>query len=409
MAHAKQYTTGAGNQYWRGTYYCETCERALFFGKCNGHSDGLNGFKTKKGARDAAMKREVETKGGKSIPNNGKTTVYLDAIADAYFSSAPVNLRDTSLGWYQDMFNARIAHSIGQVPVKKITSTTVHQWLMNLRKDDLAQSTMKSALLTLNKLLDFAVKPMGVIPSNPADDIKAPKSLQAEPEPVEPFTRAEVWGIAETIDRQYRAFVLIGAFCGLRYGELAGLVRDDIEDKAGVGPVIHIRRQVNRQGKFAPPKTKAGVRTVPIPLPIQVIVDEHLESFPPSENAHGVVFASPTGKLLRYRNFLQRNWYPVLPLLGLAQRGPHALRHTFIRWGKDADIPGHILAALAGQKDLAVTMAYGQGTELPDLMEKINKLSGILIGSEVDKLEEKLDEANSAMLTATQTATSHLN
>ena len=412
MAHAKAYTTRAGNHYWRGTYYCEMCEGAIFFGKCNGHSAGLNGFKKMKEARDAAMKKEVEAKGGQSIPvNRKKAKVYLNDVADTYLQSAPANLRDGTLDWYKELYHAQIIHSIGLLQVDKIDSNTVHQWLMGLRKAGLAQSTMKSYLIALNHVLDFAVKPLGVIKSNPADGVPVPKSKQEGPKPVEPFTRDEVEVLAETIERRYRALVLIGAYCGLRIGELAGLVRDDIENVSGVGLVIYVRRQVNRRtGEFAPPKTKASVRTVPIPLPIQNEVEEHLKLFPPEGNEHGVVFSSVTGKLLRYRNFTRSHWYPTLQLVGLEQRGLHALRHTFIRWGKDAGVPGHILAALAGQRDLAVTMAYGQGTDVSDLMEKINKLSGVAVGSEADKIvQELLGIPNTATLTASLTASPHLN
>ena len=40
---------------------------------------------------------------------------------------------------------------------------------------------------------------------------------------------AEIARLAETIEPKYRAMVLLGAYCSLRFGELAGLRRSRID------------------------------------------------------------------------------------------------------------------------------------------------------------------------------------
>lgn len=382
MAHTKK----AANGTWTGVYNCQSCANYLnpLKRRCNGHSDGLSGFATKTEAHLAAISREVAVREGRAKTPDGKPTVTLNEVFDIWFDSGP-KLKNPD--WYRDIHRAGIAPALGEMPVSEIDSPAVHWWIQRLRKDGLSQSTLKSNLGVLRKTLDFAVTPLALRKKNPASEMKVPKSLQPDPEPVKPFTRAEVGAIADTIDPRYKALVEVGAFCGCRIGELSGVRRDDIENIPEVGSVIHIRRQLQK-GRFVTPKTKAGIRTVPIPLVVQDSLLDHLEMFPPEDNEERVIFSSPTGQLLHYRNFSQRFWYPTLDALGLDRRGVHALRHSFIRFGKDAGVPGHILAALAGQKDLAVTMAYGQGTELSDLAEKINKLTGVAIGSQADKIAE---------------------
>jgi integrase len=69
--------------------------------------------------------------------------------------------------------------------------------------------------------------------------------------------------LADAIDPRYRALVLLACFCGLRWGELAGLQRADIDCDRGT---IRIARQLcevaGRQPFLAPPKSDAGKRTV---------------------------------------------------------------------------------------------------------------------------------------------------
>ena len=71
--------------------------------------------------------------------------------------------------------------------------------------------------------------------------------------------------------------VLLAAWCGLRFGELAELRRSDVDLKDGV---LHIRRAVVRvDGEVivGTPKTDAGIRDVAIPPHLLPAVKEHLQ------------------------------------------------------------------------------------------------------------------------------------
>jgi integrase len=81
-----------------------------------------------------------------------------------------------------------------------------------------------------------------------------------------PPSLTEVGAIAATIEPRFRALVLLGAWSGLRYGELAGLTRQRIDPLHGI---IHVREQLVQTADgsrfLAAPKTSAGVRTVAVP------------------------------------------------------------------------------------------------------------------------------------------------
>jgi integrase len=74
-----------------------------------------------------------------------------------------------------------------------------------------------------------------------------------------------------------------------------------------------------------PPKSKAGVCTVPFPELIVPDLQDHLEwvPFPVS-----LVFCSSTGTPLSHSNFRRRVWLPALATVGLEGIHLHDLRHT---------------------------------------------------------------------------------
>jgi integrase len=76
---------------------------------------------------------------------------------------------------------------------------------------------------------------------------------------------AEVWKLADTIRPDYRALILLGAFGGLRIGEMAGLRRGRVDLERGTVQVIEIITRAGGHLHFGPPKTSAGRRMVGLP------------------------------------------------------------------------------------------------------------------------------------------------
>ena len=81
---------------------------------------------------------------------------------------------------------------------------------------------------------------------------------------IHPTTLAELAAITEEMPARYRAAVLIAAWCGLRFGEIAQLRRKDVDlDRAR----LRVRRAVTHvdgADLVGAPKTEAGVRDVAI-------------------------------------------------------------------------------------------------------------------------------------------------
>jgi integrase len=70
---------------------------------------------------------------------------------------------------------------------------------------------------------------------------------------------------AEQMPPRYRALVLVAAFGGLRWGELAGLRRKRIDLERSTVTVAEQLVEVNGAFSVGPPKSAAGRRTVALP------------------------------------------------------------------------------------------------------------------------------------------------
>src|SRR5205085_11916728 len=104
----------------------------------------------------------------------------------------------------------------------------------------------------------------------------------------------EIDALLRAATPSYRPVLATAIFTGLRQGELLGLKWGDIDFD---GRVVHVRRQLDRKGGYAEPKTPRALRTVVLMPSLASLLQEHR-----SASAHsGVadpVFATTTGRPL---------------------------------------------------------------------------------------------------------------
>ena len=155
--------------------------------------------------------------------------------------------------------------------------------------------------------------------------------------------------LAEVVDPRYRAMVVLATWAGLRFGELAGLQRADINLKERT---VRVSRQLQelKSGELVlgPPKTEAGRRTIVLPPHTIDSIVQHLDQWVgPEEDAF--VFLGTDSGPLRRSNFNRRVWQPACSACSLQGFRFHDLRHT-----------GNTLAASTGAstKELMSRMGH---------------------------------------------------
>jgi integrase len=240
------------------------------------------------------------------------------------------------------------------VPIGKISNLDVRMWVAGLNQQGLAPATVQKAHQTLSKVLRFGVD-TGLLLKNPCDRVPLPRIERKEMRVLDP---TQIEHLASVMTPRYSALVTFGAYSGLRLGELAGLRRDRLDLARREVRVNEIAVEVRGEVFRGPPKTRAGIRTVPIPSFVTEVMTQHLVTY--SQPDDGLVFPGAEGGVLRASQWRNRHWYPAVKEAGLTGLRPHDLRHTAVSLWIAAGAQPNQIAKWAGHTSVAVVLdRYG--------------------------------------------------
>ena len=149
--------------------------------------------------------------------------------------------------------------------------------------------------------------------------------------------------------------VNIAAFCGLRFGELIGLKLENVDT---ANRQIRVRNSMTDFGELKGPKTRAGIRDVPMPSHVVRLVEQWIAThFLP--NDLGLIFTSVTGLPISSGNFHRDQWQHLVRDTGLDGERRlhfHALRHFCASWMISNGIPVTDVARLLGHSHFDKTL-----------------------------------------------------
>lgn len=316
--------------------------------------------RTRKEADQFAAITEADKARGELIdPRAGRET-----FADWWVRWWPttVNLRPSSRARDESYARNHLLPRFGAMPLAAIDHTAVTAWVADLTASELAPATVVKAAQILGKTMGAAVD-AGRIRNDPTARVKLPRIEVAE---MRFLTPSEVATLADAIDPRYRALVLVGAYCGLRFGEIAGLKRDRVDLLHRRLEVLEIATEVRGSIYTGPPKTRAGRRGVPLPRVVVDALTEHLSTV-----SGELVFPAPEGGYLRGSLFRPRIWQPATIAADVAGLRLHDLRHTAVALWIAAGASPKEVAARAGHSSV-VTVLDRYGHLLPGHEDKVN-------------------------------------
>src|SRR5260370_14017655 len=273
-------------------------------------------------------------------------------------------LRPSPLARDEVYVRTQILPAFGDVALARIEHQAIQTWVNELA-ERLAPTTVHKCHQILRKTLAGAVRSR-LLMRNPCDDVQLPRVHLDEMRFIGP---AEIRLLAGTIDTRYHAFGLLGAYSGLRLGDMAGLRSRRVDLERGRVEVAEISVEINGTILFGPPKTNAGLRTVPTP---DVVVKAlHTAR---CEQAHDddLVFRAPGGGPMRHRLFRQRFWYPAVADVGLEGLRIHDLRHTAVALWIAAGASATEIAKRAGHTSV-VTVLDRYGHLLPSTVDAVTE------------------------------------
>ena len=175
---------------------------------------------------------------------------------------------------YERLFAEHIKSTpLGTTPLAHLTTEAVRAWHATTLVN---KPTYRShAYQLVHAMLATAVSD-GHLTINPAQ-IRGAGSQPATKKTAVVLDVAEVGQLADAIGEEYKALVLIGAWCGLRWGEITELRRKDVDKDCTVITVA--RGVVHRDGKCLLDTTKSRkTRNVVTPPHIRSAIKHHLKT-----------------------------------------------------------------------------------------------------------------------------------
>lgn len=253
-------------------------------------------------------------------PNLGKKERLGSFYKDRWLAFAEQRLSPSTFKLMTDHWRLYVEPTFAKRTLASLTKLDVQTFVESVAKDA-SPYQAETSLRLLRSILNAAIDD-GLLAHSIALDVKAPKRPRHKVRYLAPEQIAKLVAVHP---ERWRALVLVAAYGGLRFGEIAGLRlscvdflrRKILVDEAIVeaGGKLHVR----------PPKSGKS-RTVSMPTFVMEALAEHIERWPPERD--GLVFADDGGGPLWRTNFYKRVWWPALKTAGIGHLRFHDLRHT---------------------------------------------------------------------------------
>ena len=329
-------------------------------------------FKRKTDADNFAATVETDKLRGTWIdPVRGKMTV---AEWSAGWLRTKAELRPTSLVRLEGVVRTHVLPAFGDVPLNEVGNAPVREWVSRMKSAGVGASTIRKSYFAMAEMMRAALADRRIA-FNPCEDVPLPTETFGDQKYL---TVAQVADLADAIEPRFRTFVLLAAYGGLRFGEMAGLRRSRVDLLRGTVAVAETLVEANGALSFGPPKTKLSRRTVPLPRRIVLELESHLDAFVDTR-PDALVFTGPKGAALRRAGFRRCYWVPARDAAGLEGLKVHEMRHTFVALWIDAGRNPKEVSVAAGHSSVAFTLdRYGHLYEdkEDDLQDRLDALLG---------------------------------
>ena len=272
------------------------------------------------------------------FPNSNSTDRFrhIDAVKPASPSSIP-SFRDFADTWFAEneprwkysyritlrtSLDKHILPVFGEDRLDEVAKSAVLAFRANLakipRKDGslgLSPSRINHVLVPLRSIMNEAAERYEF--SSPFKNIKPLKVSRTD---VDPFTLAEVRQLIDHVRPDYKNYLIVRFFTGMRTGEVHGLKwkHVDFEHRQ-----ILVRESFVA-GRQTTTKTDGSTREIQMSQPVFDALKQQSKVTCDID----YVFANEAGNPLSVHNVTKRIWYPLLTRLGLPTRRPYQTRHT---------------------------------------------------------------------------------
>ncbi|RZO83781.1 MAG: site-specific integrase [Oceanococcus sp.] len=286
--------------------------------------------------------------------------------------------------------NRHLMPAFGETRMDVITRENVLDFRAELAKlpgrngnVTLSGKTINHTVGVLSSILDEAGRRYNF--SNPCAGIKRVKQQKAD---IEPFTLDETQLLINNIRADYKNYLVVRFFTGMRTAEINGLKWRYVDfDRAQI-----LIRESFHHGRVEQLKTTESMREIDMSAVITQALKEQAKA---TQGVSDYVFCTRKGTPLDTKNFTDRVWYPLLDHLGLRKRRPYQTRHTAATlWLVSGENPEWIARQLGHSNTEMLFRVYSRyvpnatrrdGSAMDQLLSNRFGLDPIAKGSEVTR------------------------
>lgn len=212
--------------------------------------------------------------------------------------------------------------TFGETPMDKITRPEILAFRASLVKKPRHNGTIGLSPARINTILMILAQILreGAARYNFISPCIGIKALKRQKTPIEPFSLAEVSLLIETVRPDYKNYLIVRFFTGMRTGEVDGLKWEYVDFERRE---ILVRETWTRE-RTEYTKNDGSQREIQMSPPVYdaLLAQKTVTGKSP------YVFCNRDGNPLCNRNFTNRVWHPLLRYLDLKKRRPYQTRHT---------------------------------------------------------------------------------
>lgn len=263
------------------------------------------------------------------------------AVAEEWKKEAESRLTYYTIDGYKAPLK-RALSEFGDRRLFTITPKEIKAWISDLARMGYAKKTVQNHLNLVSGVFRLAQEQYGA-ETNPALLVRMPSDLPQTPREL-PSDEDDARMMASLSREDFALFLLIAKYTGARRGEILGLRFGDIDRSE---KTIRIERSVcfvNGRASIKSPKTKAGVRTVPL----LDVVERYLPDGKPDKFIFG-------GRDPWSKSKFEHELRVYREHTGV-EASPHQWRHLYATILFDAEISAKDAQKLLGHANFSTTM-----------------------------------------------------
>lgn len=290
-----------------------------------------------------------------SVTTAVKTGAYVDpdrsrmttgSLAEQWLAGK-VNLKPSTHALYESILSTHVLPRWSDVPLTRVEHGGIQTWVAGMVASGLSPSHVRDIVGVLSGVLRLAVRDRR-LPSNAAVGVDLPRIRKKRRRYL---SASQVEGLANAAGPNGRLVVLILAYCGLRWCELAALRVGSVDFLRRRVAVSEAMTEVHGRLVWGTPKSHEA-RSVPIPR----ILIEDLAAQVADKSRDDLVFTTASGAPLRNRN-ARRCWFDeAAAAIGESGLTPHELRHTAASLAVSTGAHVKSVQAMLGHASAAMTL-----------------------------------------------------